>query len=130
MTEEISVLIVDDVHILRKIIRDVLVKSCKISSDNIKEAVDGITAIREYKRQKPDIVFLDVLMPEQDGFETVRQIIEIDPNAYIIMCSSAGERSVVSECINLGAVDYVLKPIDPDRLERSIETYRHRQLLA
>ena len=118
-----SALIVDDVHILRIVIKDILIRYCGFNPKNVYEASDGTIAVRDYKRLQPDIVFLDVLMPHMDGKETVKRLIEIDPEAYIIMCSSAAEKSIVKSCIGLGARDYVLKPLDPKRVELSIEKF-------
>ncbi|MCL1844177.1 MAG: response regulator [Defluviitaleaceae bacterium] len=116
-----SILIVDDVSLMRRILKNILVGHCGIDERDIYEATDGNVALREYKRFKPRVVFLDVLMPIQDGKETVRELMAEDPNAYIIMCSSAGEREIVRDCVNNGAKDYIIKPLDPERVKLALE---------
>ena len=123
------VLVVDDVTIFRIMLRDIINKHVNSSPGDfndvsIEEASDGNIAVKEYKRLKPDLVFLDVYMPRQSGLETVKQIIEYDSNAWIIMCSGSAEKSVVRDCIRAGATDYVLKPLDPNRVALALERFR------
>ena len=116
-----TVLVVDDTAILRSIIKDILVEFCGVSRNDIVEAADGRKAVTEYKRTKPDIIFLDIAMPNLCGVEAVKRIIEIDPDAKIIMCTGKGERESVKECVYAGAQDYLLKPIIPHRLVAAVE---------
>ncbi|MCL1884350.1 MAG: response regulator [Defluviitaleaceae bacterium] len=115
------ILIVDDVAFMRKIVIDMMVQHFHINRDSIHETNNGKNAVRDYKQLRPNIVFLDVLMPDQNGPETVAEIIEIDPDAYIVMCTSAKERATVRECVKAGAKDYIIKPIDPKRLRVALE---------
>jgi len=120
------VLVVDDVSMMRNTLVDVLVNTCGIEKANIHEAADGRIAVQEYTSKKPDIVFLDILMPVQDGSETVKKLIELDSNAYIIMCSSANDANVVRDCVKNGALDYIVKPISPERVQIAIDKFRAR----
>lgn len=115
-----TVLVVDDTIILRSIIRDLLVEFCNVSKSNIYEASDGMQAVREYKRLRPNVVFMDIAMPNLDGVETVKQIIEFDPAAKIVMCTGTGGEYVVRECVREGAIDYLVKPIIPARLVSAV----------
>jgi len=124
--EGLRALVVDDVHLLRIVLKDMLVKFGEVHPKNVFEAGGGSIAVREYKRISPDIVFLDVLMPDKSGLDVVKEIMEYDSNAYIIMYSSAAERQVVHDCLKLGATDYVLKPLDPKRLKFSLYKYENR----
>jgi|GEM_PF-1290550 len=124
-----TILIVDDVAIFRIMLKDIITKHVAAAPGEyheikLEEASDGKVAVKEYKRLKPDLVFLDVFMPGQNGKDTVKQIIEHDPNAWIIMCSGSAEKSVVRDCIRAGATDYVLKPLDPRRVALALERFR------
>ena len=118
--EVMVILVVDDTTILRSVLKDILVEFCDVQRNSIHEAADGYQAVSEYKRLKPDIVFLDISMPGLSGIEAVKQIIEMDEYAKIVMCTGAGERAIVRECIHAGAVDYLIKPLQPTRVVASI----------
>jgi len=115
-----KVLIVDDANILRIVLKDILMEFCKIDKKDIFEASDGIMAIKEYQRIKPDIVFLDISMPNLGGRDAVRAIIQFDPEAKIIMCSSAKDMDIVKECILSGAKDFLSKPLMPARVAEAL----------
>jgi len=121
-----KVLIVDDASILRIVLKDILIEFCKIEKTNIFEASDGIMAIQEYQKVKPDIVFLDISMPNLGGKDAVRAIIQLDPEAKIIMCSSAKDLDVVKECILYGAKDFLAKPLMPARVLEAIRNCRNK----
>jgi len=115
-----TVLIVEDTAILRKILKDILGEFCEIPLGEIYEAVDGEKAVKEYERVKPDVVFLDIAMPKLNGKDAIKQIRQIDPNARIIMCTSSREEHDVMECIMAGAKDYLVKPLQPQRVKEAI----------
>ena len=115
-----TVLIVEDTAILRKVLRDILGEFCGIQSEFIYEASDGMKAISEYDRVRPNIVFLDINMPKLNGKNAIGQLIQIDPNARIIMCTSSREESDVRECITAGAKDYLVKPLEPRRVKEAV----------
>ena len=107
------VLIVDDAAFMRMMIKDILEKN---GYDVVAEANNGIKAVEMYKREKPDVVTMDITMPDMDGIEAVKAIREFDPSAKIIMCSAMGQQSMVMDAIRAGAKDFVVKPFQPDRV--------------
>lgn len=111
-------MIVDDAAFMRATLKDLLSKG---GYTVVAEAVDGRDAIEKYKTHKPDIVTMDITMPEMDGIEAVKGIREIDPQARIIMCSAVGQKANVMESIKLGAKDFIVKPFQPDRVLEAIQ---------
>jgi two-component system chemotaxis response regulator CheY len=107
------VLIVDDAAFMRMMIKDILEKN---GYDVVAEANNGIKAVEMYKKERPDIVTMDITMPDMDGIEAVKAIREFDPSAKIIMCSAMGQQSMVMDAIRAGAKDFVVKPFQPDRV--------------
>lgn len=107
------VLIVDDAAFMRMMIKDILEKN---GYDVVAEANNGIKAVEMYKRERPDVVTMDITMPDMDGIEAVKAIKEFDPSAKIIMCSAMGQQSMVMDAIRAGAKDFVVKPFQPDRV--------------
>ncbi len=102
-----KIMICDDSILARKQLKDVLVS---IGCSNFIEAKDGQMAIDYYKAENPDIVFLDIVMPKVDGIEAVKQIIEYNKNACIIMVSSVGTQHQIKASIEEGAKDFIQKP--------------------
>ncbi|SDC32374.1 two-component system, chemotaxis family, response regulator CheY [Pelagirhabdus alkalitolerans] len=102
-----SVLIVDDSSFMRKWLMSIVAKGGYIISG---EAKNGYEAILQYRKLKPDLVLLDIHMPELAGNEVLKRIMAIDPDASIIMCSAIGSSFIVEECLSLGAKDFVRKP--------------------
>jgi two-component system chemotaxis response regulator CheY len=84
------------------------------------EAENGQVAIELYKKLKPDLVTMDITMPEMNGIEGVKAIREFDPNANIIMCSAMGQQAMVMEAIQAGAKDFIVKPFQQDRILQAI----------
>lgn len=85
------------------------------------EAVNGREAIEKYKELRPDIVTMDIIMPEIDGIQAVKEIMKIDPNAKILMCSAMGQQALVIEAIQAGAKDFVIKPFQPTRVLEAVD---------
>ena len=85
------------------------------------EASNGAKAIELYKNERPDLVTMDITMPDMDGIAAVKEIIKIDPNAKIIMCSALGQQSMVMEAIKSGAKDFIVKPFQPDRVIEALK---------
>lgn len=112
---DMTVLICDDSMFARKKL------SMSISSFGVKavyEAADGEEAVTKYTENKPDVVFMDIIMPKVTGLEALKQIIEIDPDAKIIMASSVGTQGHLKEALKAGAVDFLQKPIaDEDAMK-------------
>ncbi len=105
----IKILIVDDAAFMRIVLKDIL-KS--VGYTNIIEAADGLMAIEQYKKFKPDLVTLDVNMPKMDGIQALRQLMNIDTKARVIMITAVEQRFIVQEAIRYGAKDYIVKPFD------------------
>ncbi|MGL4739273.1 MAG: response regulator [Sarcina sp.] len=108
-----KVLIVDDAAFMRMMVKDILEKN---GFEVVGEASNGLKAIELYKQERPDVVTMDITMPEMDGIEAVKEIKKFDPNAKIIMCSAMGQQSMVMDAIKAGARDFIVKPFQADRV--------------
>lgn len=113
-----KVLIVDDAAFMIMMIKDILEKN---GYDVVGEASNGLVAVDLYKKEKPDVVTMDITMPDMDGIEAVKQIRTFDPNAKIIMCSAMGQQSMVMDAIKSGAKDFIVKPFQADRVLEAIK---------
>ena len=111
------VLVVDDAAFMRMMIKDILKKG---GYEVVGEAEDGLKSIEKYKELKPDLVTMDITMPEMDGITAVKEIKKIDENALIIMCSAMGQQAMVIDAIQAGAKDFVVKPFQPDRVLEAV----------
>ena len=105
-----TVMVVEDTAMMRRRLREVLVKELKVAEKNIYEMANGHEAVNQYKIVNPDYVLLDIFMPGIDGVETMRQLKAIDPDAYVVMVTSSSTRRVVIDSILAGARDYIKKP--------------------
>ncbi|MCK4349751.1 MAG: response regulator [Candidatus Krumholzibacteria bacterium] len=108
-----KVLVVDDAIFMRKMIAEILVEN---GMDVIGEADNGSSAVERYKQLKPDLVTMDIIMPEMNGIDAVRQIVAFDSKARIVMCSALGQQALVQEAITAGAKDFLIKPFNPSRV--------------
>lgn len=113
-----TVLIVDDALFMRTVLKDILTKN---GYDVIGEATNGYEAIEKYEELKPDITTMDITMPELDGIEALKKIMEVDSSARIIMCSAMGQQGIVVEAIKFGACDFIIKPFQPSRVLEALE---------
>ena len=112
-----NILICDDAAFMRMMIKDILTKN----GYNIAgEAENGAKAVEKYNELKPDLVLMDITMPEMDGIEALKKIKAGDPNAMVIMCSAMGQQAMVIESIQSGAKDFIVKPFQADRVLESI----------
>lgn len=107
------VLVVDDAAFMRKMVTDALTGG---GHEIVGEAGNGVEAVARYQELRPDVMTLDITMPEKDGIAALKEIIAIDPSAKVIMCSALGQESKVLESIKLGAKDFVVKPFQTDRV--------------
>jgi two-component system, chemotaxis family, chemotaxis protein CheY len=112
-----NILVVDDAAFMRLMIRDILINA---GYNIIGEAVNGIDAIEKYGILKPDLVVMDITMPEMEGIEALRRIKLNDPIAKVIMCSAMGQQLTVVQAIQAGAKDFIVKPFQPDRVLETI----------
>ncbi|QGU95730.1 response regulator [Clostridium bovifaecis] len=108
-----KVLVVDDSQFMRLNIINYLNKN---NIEVIGQASNGNEAIRLYEELRPDMVTMDITMPDMDGVEAVREIIKFDPNAKIIMCSAMGQQGMVIEAIKAGAKSFLIKPLNEERM--------------
>lgn len=111
------ILIVDDAVFMRMKLKDILEKG---GYEVVAEAQNGLEAIEKYKTEKPDLVTMDITMPEMDGVTALKSIKGFDSKARVIMCSAMGQQSMVMEAIQAGAVDFIVKPFDNDRVIQSV----------
>lgn len=112
-----GVLIVDDAAFMRMMIKDILSKN---GYQVVGEAENGIKAVEKYAELKPDLVIMDITMPEMDGIEAVKRIRAVDPGATIVMCSAMGQQAMVIEAIQAGAKDFIVKPFQPERVLEAV----------
>ncbi|MFB4162677.1 response regulator [Alteribacillus sp. JSM 102045] len=112
-----SVLIVDDASFMRMMIKDILVKN---NYEIAAEAKDGQEAVELYKELSPNLVTMDITMPEKDGIAALKEIKSFDPNAKIIMCSAMGQQAMVIDAIQAGAKDFIVKPFQANRVLEAI----------
>ena len=112
------VLVVDDAAFMRKMVSDALAKG---GHEVVGEAGNGVEAISQYQALKPDLVTLDITMPEKDGLAALAEIVAADPSARVVMCSALGQESKVLEAIKLGAKDFVVKPFQPSRVLEAVQ---------
>jgi two-component system chemotaxis response regulator CheY len=110
------ILIVDDAEFLRVRISKMLVGE----GLEVTEAENGLKAIESYKSKKPDLVLMDVTMPEMDGLTALKELRKLDPNAKVVMLTALGQESVVLEAVKSGAKDFIVKPFDRDRVMSAI----------
>ncbi|MCY0887218.1 MAG: response regulator [Alicyclobacillaceae bacterium] len=111
------ILVVDDAAFMRMMIKDILGKN---DFEVIGEAADGAQAVEKFQELSPDLVTLDITMPEMDGIEALKKIREIDPNARVIMCSAMGQQAMVIDAIQAGAKDFIVKPFQADRVVEAV----------
>jgi two-component system chemotaxis response regulator CheY len=111
------VLVVDDAAFMRKMVGDALAKG---GHEVVGEAGNGVEAIARFQELKPDLMTLDITMPEKDGLAALAEIVAADPSARVVMCSALGQESKVLEAIKLGAKDFVVKPFQPARVIEAV----------
>jgi len=109
----VNILVVDDAKFMRVSIKNMLEKA---DYKVIAEAENGREALKKYKSEEPDLVTMDITMPEKDGLEATRDILNYDSEASIIMVSAMGQQKIVIEAIEAGAQDFVVKPFDEKRV--------------
>ena len=113
-----NVLVCDDAAFMRMMIKDILTKN----GYNIAgEAENGVKAIEKYNELKPELVLMDITMPEMDGIQALKKIKEADAKATVIMCSAMGQQAMVIESIQAGARDFIVKPFQADRVLEAVK---------
>ena len=116
------ILIADDASFMRQMIREIIEMD---GHEVVAEASDGVQAIEAFRRHQPDLVTMDNVMPRRSGIDAVRAILEVDASARVVMCSALGQEALVTEALQAGAVDFIVKPFKPDvvlaTLRRALE---------
>ncbi|OEF96286.1 response regulator [Desulfuribacillus alkaliarsenatis] len=112
-----KVLVVDDAAFMRVMIKDTLKKN---GYEVVAEAANGQEAVKLYQEHQPDLVTMDITMPEMDGIEALKEIRKADGNAKVIMCSAMGQQGMVVQAIQAGAKDFIVKPFQADRVIEAI----------
>ncbi|MBI2401238.1 MAG: response regulator [Gemmatimonadetes bacterium] len=113
-----TVLVCDDAIFMRTMISDILTQA---GYEVVGEAETGAQAVERYKQLKPELVTMDIVMPDMGGIEAVREIMKLDPAAKILMCSAMGQQALVIEAIQAGAKDFVVKPFQPSRVLEAVQ---------
>ena len=112
-----NILICDDAAFMRMMIKDILTKN---GYNVVGEAENGAKAVEKYQELKPDLVLMDINMPEMDGIQALKAIKAADPSATVIMCSAMGQQAMVIESIQSGAKDFIVKPFQQDRVLEAV----------
>jgi len=113
-----TVLVCDDAAFMRAMLSDILTQA---GLDVIGQAESGTEAVEKFRELRPELVTMDLLMPGLGGIDAVREIVAIDPNARVLMCSAMGQQSLVLEALQAGARDFVVKPFQPSRVLEAVE---------
>jgi two-component system chemotaxis response regulator CheY len=113
-----TVLVVDDAIFMRTMIADILESA---GFEIVGEASSGVEAVERYKELEPDLVTMDIVMPDMGGIDAVREIMKVDPNARILIVSAMGQQGLVVEAIQAGARDFVVKPFQPSRVLEAVQ---------
>ena len=112
-----NILVVDDAAFMRMMIKDILTKD---GFNVVGEAENGQIAVQKYKELNPDLVTMDIKMPEMDGIQALKSIRETNPNAKVVMCSAMGQQAMVIEAIQAGAKDFIVKPFQTNRVLEAV----------
>jgi len=119
------VLVADDASFMRQMIREI------VESEGFEvcgEASDGVEAVDEFKRLQPDVVTMDIVMPRKSGIDAVRGIMALDPTARVVMCSALGQETLVTEAIQAGAKDFIVKPFKPDAVIETLKKVLEKEV--
>jgi two-component system, chemotaxis family, chemotaxis protein CheY len=106
-----SVLIVDDSAFMRSMLKNYITKA---GCDVVAEAIDGNDAVTKFEKYRPKLIFLDIMMPKKNGLEALKEIMAIDQSVKVIMCTSVGQEKVITEAVESGASEFIVKPFKPE----------------
>ena len=115
-----KIMLVDDAAFMRMMIKNMLTQG---GYTEIIEAKNGVEAVDMYKSEKPDLVIMDITMPEKDGIEALRDIKGYDANSNVVMCSALGQEKLVLDALKSGAADFIVKPFKPDRIMETVAKF-------
>lgn len=119
MRKMAKILLVDDAAFMRMMVKDTLTKN---GYTDLYEAADGLQAVEKYNEVSPDLVIMDITMPNMDGLEALKTIKGQHPDASVVMCSAMGQEAMVIEAIKSGAKDFIVKPFKPERILKTVTT--------
>ena len=114
-----KILLVDDAAFMRKMIKDTLTKA---GYTDLHEAVDGADAVKKYGEVQPDLVIMDITMPNMDGLEALKAIRGADASANVVMCSAMGQEAMVMDAVRSGAKDFIVKPFKGERIIKTVSS--------
>ena len=114
-----KILCVDDAAFMRKVVKDTLSKN---GYTDLYEAVDGADAVEKYSEINPDLVIMDITMPNMDGLQALKTIRGNHPDAKIVMCTAMGQEGMVVDAIKSGAKDFIVKPFNKERIVETVKT--------
>lgn len=117
-----KILIVDDSMFMRRQIKMMIAEG---EDKEIIEASNGMESIQLYQAEKPDLVLLDITMPDKSGIEVLEELLAINPKANIIMCSALGQEQMIADALRIGAKDFLVKPIKKEQLQSVLQAYHH-----
>ena len=113
-------MVVDDSAFMRNMLKNLITQS---GGQVVAEAVDGKDAVEKFSQTRPQLVLMDIMMPNMNGLDALKQIMNIDRNAKVVMCTSVGQEKVVAEAVEAGASDFIIKPFKPMDIKAVIEKY-------
>jgi two-component system chemotaxis response regulator CheY len=122
-----SVIIVDDAEFMRLMLKDIVTE---MDLQVLGEGANGAEAVDLFQKLNPDLVIMDITMPEMDGIEALREIIQQDDNARVIMIAALGQKDKVLESIQAGACDFLIKPFEPERVQATIDEVLQRAAIT
>jgi len=114
-----KIMLVDDAAFMRMMIKKALTDN---GFSNFVEAQDGAEAVRKYEEEKPDLVIMDITMPNMDGLQALKKIREADASARVVMCTAMGQESMVVDAIKSGARDFIVKPFNAERIVQTVNS--------
>jgi two-component system chemotaxis response regulator CheY len=115
----IKILVVDDAIFMRSMIRDIFARGPFVIAG---EADNGVEAVRSYRELRPDLTTMDIVMPKMDGIAALKEIVQFDPLAKVVMCSALGQEALIAEAIEAGACDFIVKPFQPGRVLKVVQS--------
>ena len=113
-----KIMVVDDAAFMRMMVKNALAQG---GYTDVIEATDGQDAVKTYSEQKPELVLMDITMPNMDGLEALKKIKELDSDSQVVMCSAMGQQAMVIEAIQSGAKDFIVKPFQPERVLEAVK---------
>ncbi len=115
-----NVLVVDDSVFIRNILKDML---GRLGIQDVDEATDGLDAVEKSKEKEYSLIFMDIMMPRMDGLQAIKEIIGLNPDQRIVVCTSAGQEKIVNEAVESGAKELILKPFDMVEVKEIVNKY-------